>query len=58
MNNTSQIQTRFQGMIVGVSLCEHLSEDEKQYILDILTDQMELELQCVEMYADAALNFE
>ena len=56
--NTAQIQTQFQGMIVGVSLCEHLSEDEKQYIMDMLTSQMELELQCVEMYADAAMNFE
>lgn len=43
-----QLVTRIQGVIIGISLSPHLSDDEKEWLTQLATDQMELELQCIE----------
>lgn len=44
MNQT--LEEKFSAMIVGVANSQTLEQDEKDYIIEMLSDQLEIEVQC------------
>ena len=52
MTITEQLMTRFQGMIIGVQTSPNLTEEEKDYICMLLSDQLAREVECAEMALD------
>ena len=52
MTITEQLMTRFQGMIIGVHTSPNLTEEEKDYICNLLSDQLRIETECAEMALD------
>lgn len=46
---TQPILVNFSEMILGVANAEQLSTDQKNYIIEMLEDQLNIELQCAVM---------
>lgn len=46
--NTQPIVDRFSNMILGVNLSASLDQDEKNYLIELLQDQLQTELICAE----------
>lgn len=52
MNKTTTeatLRSTFESMLLGVHLSTSLTEAEKQYITELLQDQLDTELMCLEM---------